>query len=126
MVPRVARVSILYGNEATDGKGHGRGQRFDQASGGRSRGLWVWTASRVVAFEVAIETGAADAEDFRGAEAVAVAHFQDFLDVLHADFVERKRMPVLTAGVSRVGMLEMLGEVAEIDEIASGGDARGG
>ncbi len=62
----------------------------------------------------------------RGAQAVAVAHLQDFLDVVFADLIERERTPVFVAGHTRVAVLEVLGQVADVDEIAGGGDAGGG
>jgi hypothetical protein len=41
-----------------------------------------------VAFEVAIQTGAAYAEHLRRAEAVAVAHLENFPDVQLANFIQ--------------------------------------
>ena len=81
---------------------------------------------QAVALEVAVQAGAADAEDLRRSEAVAIAHLEDFLDVVLAHFIERKRMPVLVIGEPGAAMLEMLGQIADINEIAGGGDTRGG
>ena len=51
-----------------------------------------------VAFQITIQAGSANAEDLRGAKAVAIAHLQNLLDVMLADFVERKRPPVSFIG----------------------------
>ena len=42
-----------------------------------------------IAFQIPVETGAADAEDVRGAQSIALAHVQHPLDVDLADFFER-------------------------------------
>jgi len=44
---------------------------------------------QAVALKIAVQAGAADAEYLRRAEAVAIAHLENFLDMVLADFVER-------------------------------------
>jgi hypothetical protein len=46
------------------------------------------------AFQKTVQACAADAQDLRGADAIAIAHFQDAADVDAADFVERQRAPI--------------------------------
>ncbi|MGB7848800.1 MAG: hypothetical protein WBL63_24525 [Candidatus Acidiferrum sp.] len=81
---------------------------------------------QAVAPQVTVEAGAADVENLRGTKAVAIAYLEDFLDMRFADVVERKPLPVLVAGQAWSAVLEMLGEIAEIDEVSSGCNARGG
>ena len=71
------------------------------------------TSIETVALKVAIKACAADSQNLGGAEAVAIAHLENFLNVRLADFVEG-------------AMLQVFREIAEIDEISGGGDARGG
>jgi len=76
-----------------------------------------------VTLQITIKAGAAYAENLGGAEAVAIAHLKNLLDVVLADFVERKRLPLFVAGQARRAMLQVLREIAEVDEISGGGDA---
>jgi len=78
-----------------------------------------------VAFQVAVKAGAANAKNLRRAEAIAVAYLQHFPYVHLANIVERKRLPLIIAREPRSAVLEVLGEVADVDEIARGGDAGG-
>src|SRR5271157_33878 len=81
---------------------------------------------QAVALQIAVQAGAANAQDLRGAQAVAVAHLQNFLNVVLAHLVQRKRMPLLVVGQAGIAMLQVLGEIADVNEIAGGGDAGGG
>ena len=79
---------------------------------------------KAVALQIAIETGTADAENVRCAQPVAFAYVQDALDVNLADFFERQRLPLVgRTSAGRPLMLQVLGEVGEVDEIAGGRDA---
>jgi len=51
---------------------------------------------------------------------------RNFLDVVLAHFVERERMPVFVPGEARVAMLQVFGEVADVNEVSHGGDTGGG
>src|SRR5277367_3417314 len=95
------------------------------AAGLRGAGAGMRLSVDAVALQVAIQTGAAYPEHLRRAEAVAVAHLQDFLDVQLADFVQGEWTPVLVVGEAGVAMLQVLGHIADVDEIAGGSDARG-
>ena len=55
-------------------------------------------AALAFAFQVAIEAGAADAQQLRRAHAVAAAGFEHLLDMLVAHFLERKRAPGFARG----------------------------
>ncbi len=79
-----------------------------------------------IALEVAVQTGAANAQNLRGAETVSVAHLQNFLDVQFAHFVEAKRAPLFVAGQVRGAVLEIFWQIGDVDEITHGGDAGGG
>lgn len=85
----------------------------------------MWAGVETVALQVAVQAGAADAHNLRCAQAVAVAHLKGFLNVHLADFVQRERAPILVAGDPRRTMLQLLRQVADVNEIASGGDAGG-
>jgi len=52
----------------------------------------------VVALQIAVETGAANAEDLPRAQAIAIAHLQHLPDVHPTDFIERERTPVRFVG----------------------------
>ena len=81
----------------------------------------------VGAFQVTIEAGAAYAQKLRGANAIAFAGFQDALDVHAANFVERQRAPgLIVQGREAVVLLQMLGQIGDVDEIAGGGDGGAG
>jgi hypothetical protein len=43
---------------------------------------------QTVTLEVAVQAGATDAENLRRSEAVAIAHLEDLLDMVLADFIE--------------------------------------
>jgi hypothetical protein len=62
----------------------------------------------------------------RGAETVAVAHLQNFLDVQFADFIKAERTPFFVGGQVTGAMLEIFRQVGNVDEITHGGDAGGG
>jgi hypothetical protein len=79
-------------------------------------GAWLTLVS--VAFEITVEAGAADAQDLGGAKTVAIAYLQDFLYVALANFVEGERLPIFISRNTRRTMLEMFGEITEIDEIS--------
>jgi hypothetical protein len=79
-----------------------------------------------ITLEVAVQASAADTENLRGAQAIAVTHLQNLLDVVLAHFVKRKRTPVGIARQLRSPMLQMFREIADVDEIAGRGDARRG
>jgi hypothetical protein len=96
--------------------------RNSNASGGSAVGVRARVVA--VAFQVAVKAGAANAKNLRRAEAI-LAHLQHFLDVHLANIVERKRLPLIIARKPRDAVLEVLGEVADVDEIAGGGDAGG-
>lgn len=80
------------------------------------------------ALQEAIQTRAADSENLRRADTVAVAHFQDALDVNSADLIERKRLPILLGcgcdGAAR--LLEMSGKIGKVNEIGAGGKGSAG
>ena len=78
-----------------------------------------------VALKIAVETGAADPKDLRGAEPVAVTHLQHFLDVVLTHFVEREWLPILVAGDVSGPVLQVFRQIAQVDEIARGSDASG-
>ena len=99
---------------------------LEAESGSRAGGVDAGLAIVAVAFEVAVKAGAADAQDLGSAQAVAIAHLKDFLDVVFANFVERERLPVFVSGQAGGAMLEMFGKITEVDEIAGSGDAGGG
>ena len=88
--------------------------------------MWPCIGVAAVALKVTVEACAADAENLCRAKAVAVAHLKNFLDVDLADLVERERLPVFITGKPRRAVLEMFGEVAEVDEITRGRNAGGG
>ena len=71
-----------------------------------------------ITLEVAVQASAADTENLRGAQAIAVTHLQNLLDVVLAHFVKRKRTPVGIARQLRSPMLQMFREIADVDEIA--------
>ena len=54
-----------------------------------------------IAFEITVKTSATDTENLGGAEAIAVAHLKDFLDVGFPNFFQRKRLPVFVAREAR-------------------------
>lgn len=78
-----------------------------------------------IALQVAVETGAANAENLGGAKAIAVAHLQNFADMQFADFVETQRAPFLVIVKYRRAMLQIFRQVGDVDEIAGGGDTGG-
>ncbi len=67
-----------------------------QGYGGAAVGVGRRIAA--VAFKVAIQAGPADPENLGGADTVAVAHAQNFLDVDFANFVQRQRLPFVVTG----------------------------
>jgi hypothetical protein len=76
-----------------------------------------------IAFKITVETGAADAENLRGAKPIAVAHLQHFLDVDLADLIKSERLPVLVTGEPWCAVLKMFRQIAEVDEVACSRDA---
>lgn len=78
-----------------------------------------------VALQVAVKTGAADAENLRCTKAIAVAHLKHFLDVRFTDLIQGKRLPLVIARQSRGTMLKMLRQIAEVDEVTRRRDAGG-
>ena len=86
--------------------------------------MGAWPLGGAITFEIAVKAGAADAENVRGAQAVALAHVEHALDVDLADFFERERLPVVAGACAcHLLVLHVFRKVAEIDEIAGGGDA---
>src|SRR6185437_6338402 len=81
---------------------------------------------RGIAFQKTVKAGAADAEDLRRADAIAVAHIEDALDVDFANLVERERTPgfVELACVDRFA--KIAGKVADINEVVHRSDGRAG
>ena len=69
-------------------------------SGGSARRLCSRTNIVAVTLQVTIETGAAEAENVRSPQPVAIAHLKNFVDVDLAHFIKRKRLPILIAGES--------------------------
>ena len=80
------------------------------------------------ALEEAIEAGAADAENLRGADTIAVAHFEHALDVNFADLIERQWAPVFIRDSRNTPLrfLEMLGQITDVDKIGVGRDGSAG
>jgi len=70
-------------------KGRGASTRYARwdLSGGTG-GMRMRANVQPVALEVAVQACAADAENLRGAKAVAVTHLKNLLDVVLADFVK--------------------------------------
>lgn len=110
---------------AAEGRPQSGEMRCSARVSGRGAGS-VRVEVESVTLEVAIETGAADTEYLGGAQAVAIAHLKNFLDMMFADFVEGKRAPVFVRREERTAMLEILGEIADINEVSGSGDAAGG
>jgi len=76
------------------------------------------------ALQEAIEARATDSKNLRGADAVAVAHFKDALDMDPANFIKRQRTPILFGGRDRAArLLQMSGEVSHVNEIGAGSEA---
>jgi hypothetical protein len=79
------------------------------------------------ALQKAVQAGAADSQDLRGADAIAVAHFQNAADVDAADLVERQRSPIFfEGGATALRLLQSGGQVRDINEIGIGGDGGAG
>jgi hypothetical protein len=79
-----------------------------------------------IALQVTVETGAADAENLRGAKPITVAHLQHFLDMDLADLIKSERLPVLVTGEPRGTVLKMFRQIAEVDEVSCSRDACSG
>jgi hypothetical protein len=62
----------------------------------------------VIALQVATETGAANAQDLRATQTIAVAHLQHFLNVYLAYFVEREWLVIVIAIKVHRAMLQLL------------------
>ena len=75
-------------------------------------------AALACAFQVAIEAGAADAQQLRRAHAVAAARFEDLLDVLAAHFVEREGAPRFACGAVAGRPLYVPLQIVHVDKIA--------
>ena len=102
----------------------GRAQRA--GSGGCSGGVGAGLPLIPIALEIAIEAGAANAQDLSGTQAVAVAHLQYLLDMIPSNVVEGERLPIFVSRKTWRTMLKMFRKIAEVDEVTGGGDARGG
>ena len=74
-----------------------------------------------------VQARAAYAQHLRGADAIAVAVLQHALDVNPSHFVERQGAPVLArGGCVRLRLLEIFGQVSNVDEIGASFDRRAG
>jgi hypothetical protein len=69
-----------------------------------------------VAFQVAVQTGAA--------EAVPLTHLKHRLNMHLADFLERKRSPVIALLGTRPTVLQMLRQIPQVHEVARRCNAR--
>src|SRR5580704_2408962 len=88
------------------------------SSGG---GAGPWSALR--AAQKAIQAGASDSQDLRGADAIATAGLKHALDVQAANFFQRHGAPGLSRADSDRGFLKMFGQVVDVNEITDGGEA---
>src|SRR5579862_5141758 len=76
------------------------------------------------ALQEAIEARATDSKNLRGADAVAVAHFKDALNMDSANFIKRQRTPILFGGRDRAArLLQMSGEIGNVNEIGAGSES---
>lgn len=64
-----------------------------------------------VTLQIAIQTGASDPQNMRGAQAVALTHVQHPLDVHFPDFVERQWPPLVSLQRALPAVLQVLGQV---------------
>jgi hypothetical protein len=79
------------------------------------------------ALQMAIQARAADAQQLRGAHAIAFTGFQDALDVRAANFRERQRTPGLVLNLRvAIAFLDMFGQIGDVNEIGGGGDGGAG
>ncbi len=80
------------------------------------------------ALQEAVQTCAANAENLRGTNTVTIAHFKDALDMNSANLIERNRPPIFLGngcdGTAR--LLEMGGEIGNVNEIGTGGEGCAG
>src|ERR1700730_7352622 len=78
-------------------------------------------------FQEPVETGASNAEQLCGADAVAFTRVENTPDVLPADFFEGQRPPgVLRMTVATRRLLKVFGEVIHVDEVIYRSKARAG
>ena len=82
------RKSARYTSRRKKGTAQTRGMSEWRLSSGAG-GMGVRANVQAVALKIAVQAGAADAENLRRAESVAIAHLENFLDMVLADFVER-------------------------------------
>ena len=105
-------------------KGSRHGMRPGGVSGGSAVCMRPRVAVSTVALQVAVQAGPSDAKDLRSAEAVSIAHLQYLLAMHFAALVQSERLPVFVAGQPRRAVLQMLGHVAQVDEVSCRRDAR--
>src|ERR1041385_5826613 len=74
-----------------------------------------------VAFQVTVQARAANSQNLRGPQAVPLAHFQHALDMHFAYFLERQRPPFVALRGERSTMLQVLGQISNVDEVARRG-----
>lgn len=74
-------------------------------------------------FQVTIEARAANSQYLGGADLIAVAHFEDSIDVDALDILQGQWLPVVgrRRGAGRAG-LDLFREIFQVNEIASGGN----
>jgi hypothetical protein len=79
-----------------------------------------------IALQVAIQAGAPNPKDLRGPQPIPLAHLKHSLDVQLADIIQGQRFPLIVSHRTRSWMLEVLRQIAEIDESSCRRDARAG
>src|ERR1700739_2928000 len=118
------RISVAVGASKTrGGSAHPAFWAEEKSGGGTGR---MRANVVTVALQIAVQAGAPDSQNLRRAQTVAVAHLQHLLDVNLAHIVERKRAPLFVSCQPRGSMLQVLRQVADVDEVPRGGDARRG
>jgi len=73
-----------------------------------------------------IKAGAANLEDFGGADLIAVTHLKHSLDVDTLNFLQRKGLPGIDRAAARRRLLNLLGQIFNVDEITSRCNGRAG
>lgn len=73
---------------------------------------------KLFTLEVTIQARAADSEQLRCADAIAMAVFEHARNMVFADFSQRKRLPGITGLCAARWAAQMLRQVAHIDKVA--------
>src|SRR2546429_4932953 len=73
---------------------------------------------QAIAFQVAVQTGAPDSQDFRGSQPRSLTHLEHALDVHFAHLFERQRFPVVTLPRTLLPVLQLFRQVRQIDEVS--------